>query len=214
MNIKNQDVKKNESKTIIKIYVFLDWAFPFMMYTGTFETHENPNQLMFGCVGVLAICLTVWGIALQTSKKNDLAGRVSLYLGVSSIAYSWAWLWMYYEVVYMIADIQNPIYLIIGLLGYLIFIGFILHYRYMVWKGVYKNRGGAPNYSVIIAVAIASSIVAQGLLEKIGEDMQTLIMAVIALMISYVFSIGFAAIFELCFLKDALKAKKATKKLP
>ena len=186
---------------MVKVFIFLDWFLPFLMYSLLFKAHEKLNLLFGVGVCVSVICLTVWGIALQLNKKKDLAGSLSTYFGVSAIAYSWAWLWMYYEVVYKIGDMQNPIYLIIGLLGYLIFIGFILHYRYMVWKGVYKNKGGAPKYSVIIAVAIAGSIVAQGLLEKIGEDMQTLIMAVIALMISYVFSIGFAAIFELCFLK-------------
>jgi|GEM_PF-2711671 len=167
-----------------------------MMYSIAFKANDKTNLILFGSISIIAMGLTVWGIILNYYKYGNLKRNVALYFGISTIAYSCGFFWMYYEILYKIADVDNPIYMILGLVGYIAFAWFVLYYRYKVHKGVYKNKAGVPKYSVIIFVTIFGSIVTRGYFEKLNEGIKPFIMAVIALLISYVFSVGVAQLFE------------------
>lgn len=204
MTSKKQGKNNSESKGVCKLCIFLTWGFSFMTYCCAFTANEKKNYLLFGIIGVIAISLTVWGVILSCFKISNLEHKLDIYFGVSCIAYSLAFFWMYYEILYKILAVDNIIYLALGLVGYFVIVGAVLYYRNKVNKGDFKDKSGAPNYMIISLLTILGSIVARGYFDKLEKDSENFILAIFALFLSYVFSLGVVPIYE-TYLKQKIK---------
>ncbi|KNY30590.1 hypothetical protein [Pseudobacteroides cellulosolvens] len=187
---------KKEFKDLLLLCVMLDWGFSFIMYGTKFTANEKLGASFITAIIAVCIGLPFWGIVLYYFKCHKFSQVFVLYFGVSTIVYSIMFFWIFYEVLYKIALIENAFYLILGGIGYITVVILILYYRYNINRGVYKDKSGLPKYTVIGVVALIGGIIFKAFMDKQSESIQNIALAVVALIISYAFSFGFTQLFS------------------
>lgn len=207
MTYKTREEEKKDFNSILTLCLILDWGFSFMMW-GILDTAHERIGIIFVLV-IVSICIIkpICGIVICNLKKISVNQTTVLYFGISTIVYSFMFFWMFYEELYKIALINSPLYLIIGIIGYVACVGLVINYRYKIYKGIKKDKSGAPKYYVIGIITIVGSIFVKGYFERLGEGMKQILIAVLMLFISYVLSFGFVQLF---YFWTSLKHKKNT----
>lgn len=190
---------KKEFKDLLLLCVILDWGFSFIMYGAKFTANEKLGAWFITAIIAVCIGLPFWGIVLYYFKSDKFSQTFALYFGVSTIVYSIMFFWIFYEVLYKIALIENAFYLVLGGIGYITVVVLILYYKYNIHRGVYKDKSGVPRFAIIGVVTIIGGIIFKAFMDKQSESMQNIVLAVVALIISYAFSFGFTQLFSYWF---------------
>lgn len=186
---------------LLKSCIFLNWFLVIMMFCIQFEARTRAPITFWALIVTVAIILTIWGSVLLITKKDLLVERFSLYFGISSLAYSIAFLWLFYETFYNIILISSPIYLIISIIGYITVVLSILFYRFNVYNGRHKDKAGRPNYTIIISITLICSIVFRTFFDSTKIGTEPFIMGISMLLLSYFFSFGVTQLFDYIIFK-------------
>ena len=107
-----------------------------------------------------------------------------MFFAFASLSFSLSFMAAYYTTVYKINKLDNPIYLIGGLLGYIIILMSLFYYRYRVYRGYSKNLAGSPKYGVKVSSTIFGGVVFRAVMSKAGENIQQMVLAFISLLVS------------------------------
>ncbi|QHI73458.1 hypothetical protein [Aminipila terrae] len=148
----------------------------------------------------LSICIIKPILGFLVGEHQDFpAERVgSYYLGVSFELYSLMFLWLSYMVLHNDTNFSN-IFLIGGILGYIVIMIVLVYYRFNVAIGKFKNRSGAPNYKIIGIMTIVGGFALNYFTDNMGQGVNAILITFGTLVISYIFSIGGVLLIEHIF---------------
>lgn len=199
-NSKSSNIDEQDVKMLIKLCLIINFTLPILLYGILLESKEKLTLNIVLTAVIIIVGITSWAILILFSNSNKLIRRGVLYFGFLTTLYSTAFFWIYYQMLYKIMFVKSSLYAILGMAGYVMFIIYVIYYKYRVYKEAYKNKSGKPNFSIILLITIFGSILAKGYLEKLSEERKVFILALGALFISYVFSIGVSLLFDYCVL--------------
>lgn len=186
---------KKDFNSTIAFCLILDWGLSFMMWCILFKAHEKPD--IYFITSIVAICVIKPMLGMIIKYKLTLDVNVgAMYFGTSTVIYSLMFFWMFYGALYKVVLVRSPLYLVLGAVGYIIFFSLMLYYRCGVIMEKHKDRSGKPNYAIIGVATFLGPIFIKRHFDKLGEDVKSITVAIIALFISYVFSVGGVLLIE------------------
>lgn len=169
---------------VITVVFMPGFAFSSAIQTDTPIMDSGWKYLLILSLVVLISCF----IALAMIKKHPLI--IHLFMPFSSLAFAATFFSGYYFYMYKIVKVTSPLFIIGALLGHIVLGASLFYYRYRVYKGYSINLAGSPKYGVIVSGTIIGGIIFRAIMSTMGENIENIVLAFIALFISYTMLCG------------------------